>query len=348
MLILGALGGIIAGGAIVWLIYTRKPKPDDSGLKLLLDQMNELTRTVDSKIGESFKQTQDAVRHQFSESAKIITDVTEKLTKLDETNKQVVGFADQLQSLQDVLQNPKRRGVLGEYYLETVLKNVLPPSVYKMQYKVGKNDDGGDLIVDAAIFVQDKIIPVDSKFSLENYNRLAEEKDESERNRLEKQFKQDLKLRIDETSKYIQPENGTMDFALMFIPSEAIFYDLIINKVGAVKVNTEELIQYAAKKKVNVVSPNSFYAFLQVILHGLRQVEIEQNTELIRKRVGELGKHIKGYEDYYSRLGSSLRTTVNHYNSAYKELGKIDKDILRITGDSPGLEPDLLDKPEED
>jgi DNA recombination protein RmuC len=217
-----------------------------------------------------------------------------------------------------------------------------------MQYKVGKSDDGGDLIVDAVIFVDEKIIPIDSKFSLENYNRLAEEKNEAERTKLEKQFKQDLKGRIDETSKYIQPENNTMDFALMFIPSEAIFYDLIINKVGAVKVNTEELIQYAAKKKVNIVSPNSFYAFLQIILHGLRQVEIEKNTELIRKRVGELGKHIKGYEDYYSKLGNSLRTTVNHYNSAYKELGKIDKDVLRITGDSPGMEPELLDRPDEE
>jgi DNA recombination protein RmuC len=286
------------------------------------------------------------MRYQHAESQKLIKDVTGELTGLKETSKQVLSFADQLQQLQDVLQNPKRRGVLGEYYLETVLKNVLPPSVYKMQYKIGQAESGADLIVDAAIFVQEKIIPVDSKFSLENYNRLAEEKDAVELERIEKAFKQDLKARIDETSKYIRPEDGTMDFALMFIPSEAIFYDLIINKVGAVKVNTEELIQYAARKKVNIVSPNSFYAFLQVILHGLNQIEVSKKTEVIQKRVGELGKHLKAYEDYYGKLGNTLKTTVNHYNSGYKELGKIDKDVMRISGDAPGIEPELLDRPD--
>jgi DNA recombination protein RmuC len=337
---------LIANGVFMRLILKRRSGRDDNSALLIQNQLQELARTVHSRLGETSKQMHESMRTQLGESTKIVREVTEGLTKLNETNKQVVSFADQLQSLQDVLQNPKRRGVLGEYYLETVLKNVLPPSVYKMQYKIGRSEEGQDLIVDAVIFVQEKMIPIDSKFSLENYNRLAEEKNSVERERLEKQFKQDLKARIDETAKYIRPQDDTMDFALMFIPSEAIFYDLIVNQVGAVKVNTEELIQYAAKKKVNIVSPNSFYAFLQIILHGLRQFEIEKNTEVIRKRVGELGRHIRSYEDFYSKLGNSLRTTVSHYNSAYKELGKIDKDVLRITGDSPGIETELLEKPE--
>jgi DNA recombination protein RmuC len=346
LLIITLIVLLIANGIFMWLVLRRKSVKDEGGALLIQNQLQDLARTLDSRLGETSRQMHEAVRAQLGESTKIVREVTEGLTKLDETNRQVVSFADQLQSLQDILQNPKRRGVLGEYYLETVLKNVLPPSVFKMQYKIGKAEGGQDLIVDAAIFVQEKIIPVDSKFSLENYNRLAEEKDSVERERLEKQFKQDLKARIDETAKYIRPQDDTMDFALMFIPSEAIFYDLIVNQVGAVKVNTEELIQYAAKKKVNIVSPNSFYAFLQIILHGLKQVEIEKNTEVIRKRVGELGRHIKSYEDFYSKLGNSLRTTVSHYNSAYKELGKIDKDVLRITGDSPGVEAELLEKPD--
>ena len=353
----------LGGGVIAWL-YARALRREreerardggQQGLTLLQQQVSELARTLDARLSDasrfmqnSSREVHEAVRAQFSESAKIIAQVTEGLTKLNATNTQVVSFAEQLQSLQDVLQNPKRRGVLGEYYLETVLKNVLPPSVYAMQHRLGADSEGRELIVDAAIFVQGKIIPIDSKFSLENYNRLASERDEQERGRLERQFKQDLKNRIDETAKYIDPSLGTMDFALMFIPSEAIFYDLIINQVGAVKVNTEELIQYAARKHVNIVSPNSFYAFLQVILHGLRQVEIEQNTELIRKRVGELGRHLKGYEDFYLRLGNSLRTTVNHYNAAGKELGKIDKDILRISGEQVGLSPLSLEWPEEE
>ncbi|TSC59301.1 MAG: Uncharacterized protein G01um1014107_374 [Parcubacteria group bacterium Gr01-1014_107] len=340
---------LVAGDILLlWLLLKfRKPQPkEEAGLNLILQQMDYLAKTVDSKMGETSKMVHDSVRAQFSDSAKIIKEVTEGLTKLDETNRQVISFADQLQSLQDILQNPKRRGVLGEYYLETVLKNVLPPSVFKMQYKIGTTEEGSDLIVDAAIFVKDKIIPVDSKFSLENYNRLVGEKNSQERERLEKLFKQDLKLRIDETSKYIKPESNTMDFALMFIPSEAIFYDLIINQVGAVKVNTEELIQYAARKKVNIVSPNSFYAFLQVILHGLRQFEIEKNTEVIRKNVEVLTKHLRSYNDFYQKLGNALRTTVSQYNSSAKEFGKIDKDILRITGEVAGLGTALLDKPD--
>lgn len=337
------------GGALVWF-FTQKREPkgkDEGAMKLLLEQMNELSRTLNSKIGESTKETQNAIRHQFTESAKIIKDVTEGLTKLDDTNKQVISFADQLQNLQDVLQNPKRRGVLGEYYLETVLKNVLPPSVYKIQYKVGKTDGGQDLIVDAAIIVQDKIIPIDSKFSLENYNRLAGEKDKDKVASYEKQFKQDLKNRIDETSKYIRPQDGTMDFALMFIPSEAIFYDLIINQVGAVKVNTEELIQYAAKKRVNIVSPNSFYAFLQVILQGLKQTQFEKNIHTTIKQIEELGRHFSAYHEYYKKLGSALRVSVNHYNIGNKEFNKMGKDVKRITEYSPELEIELLDKPEE-
>ena len=150
----------------IFFIFLRKKEDkgvDSSGigLKLILEQMNELTRTVDSKIGESSKQVNESLRHQSGESNRIIRDITERLTRLDETNKQVVSFADQLQSLQDILKNPKQRGILGEYYLETLLKNVLPPASYQMQYPF---KDG--TIVDAVVFVKEKIIPIDSKFSL--------------------------------------------------------------------------------------------------------------------------------------------------------------------------------------
>src|SRR3989338_5773974 len=210
--------------------------PEDSqALLLVQNQINEIARTLDVKLGESARVMQSHMQHQSSEAVSIIRDVTERLTKLDETNKQVVSFADQLQSLQDILKNPKQLGVLGEYYLETLLKNVLPPGRYQMQYPF---KDG--TIVDAVIFVQDKVIPIDSKFSLENYNRILDARDEDSKIELEKSFKQDLKNRIDETSKYVKPEEGTMDFAFMFIPAEAIYYDLLINKVGTVKSDTQD------------------------------------------------------------------------------------------------------------
>jgi len=315
---------------------------DDTGLKLLLEQMNELTRVVDRKIGDTTKQMGEAMRGQFSESAKLIREVTTGLTKLDETNKQVISFADQLQSLQDILKNPKQRGVLGEYYLETLLKNVLPPGSFQMQYEF---PDG--TIVDAAVFVKDKIIPVDSKFSLENYNRMAETRDPAEKDRLEKLFVNDLKNRILETSKYIQPEKGTTDFAFMFIPHEAIYYDLLVNKVGAITEDTENLVQRAAGKyKVIIVSPTSFLAYLQTVLQGLKAMQIEETAKDIIKRVEDLGKHLKNYEEYHNKLGNALATTVNHFSASSKQFKMVDKDVLRITGSAAGVEPLILEKPD--
>ena len=302
------------------------------------NQMTELSRTLDARLGEVPK----AIQMQFSESAKIIREVTGELTKVSEGQKQVVNLADQLRGLEDILKNPKQRGVLGEYFLETLLKNVLTPAQYKMQYMFSNGE-----IVDAVVFVKDKIIPIDSKFSLENYNRLMETRDPLEKERLEKLFVSDLKLRITETSKYIRPSEGTMDFAFMFIPHEAIYYDLLINKVGAISEDTENLIQRAAGKyKVIIVSPTSFLAYLQTVLQGLRALQIEESAKEIRRRVEELGRHLSNYEEYMKKLGGHLGTSVSMYNQAYKELGKVDKDVLRITGSGTGTESVSLTKPD--
>lgn len=304
---------------------------------MLQNQINEITRTVDARLGESTQMLQS----QFHQSSRIIQDVTEKLTKLDETNKQVVGFADQLKNLQDILRNPKQRGILGEYYLETVLKNVLPPGSYQMQYPFL---DG--TIVDAAVLVKGKVIPVDSKFSLENYERILVCNDPVERERLEKSFKQDLKMRIDETSKYIKPSENTMDFAFMFIPSEAIYYDLLVNRVGAVQVSTQDLIEYAFREKhVIIVSPTSFLAYLQTVLQGLRALQIEESAKEIRKNVEALQKHLINYDSFVQKMGAQLGTVVNTYNTSYKEFKKIDKDVYRITGEVTEIEPLLVDAP---
>ncbi len=329
---------------IMVLNYRRSSgSKDDIGLKLILEQINELNRTVDEKIGRGHRDMRESMQVQLSESTRMIREVTAGLTKLDETNRQVVSFADQLQNLQDILKNPKHRGILGEYYLETLLSNVLAPNQFKMQYMFANGE-----IVDAAVFVKDKIIPVDSKFSLENYNKLSEERDPVEKEKLEKAFVNDLKLRIQETAKYIRPNEGTMDFAFMFIPHEAIYYDLLINKVGALTEETDNLIQRAANKyKVIIISPTSFLAYLQTVLQGLKALQIEETAKDIIKRVDELGTHLKKYEEYHVKLGTSLSTVVNHYNHSGKELRKVDKDILRITGETPGIEVGVIDHPDE-
>ncbi len=329
---------VVGFGLMSWFLNKKPQAPaDDKSLLLLQNQLNELNKTLDNKLGQSTQMLQ----RQFGQSAQIIRDVTERLTKLDETNKQVVNFADQLQNLQDILQNPKQRGILGEYYLETVLKNVLPPKTYQMQYPF-KNGE----IVDAAVFVKEKIIPIDSKFSLENYNRLIEEKNPTAREQLEKQFKSDLKKRIDETAKYIRPEEGTMDFSFMFIPSEGIYYDILINQVGAVTLNTRDLIEYAFSKRVIIVSPTSFLAYLQTVLQGLRSLQIEEKTQEIIKEVEKLGKHILNTDIYFQKLGNSLQTSFNMYNSTYKEFGKVNKDVIKIAGGENEIEVKLLEKSE--
>ncbi|MCX6784488.1 MAG: DNA recombination protein RmuC [Candidatus Komeilibacteria bacterium] len=347
VLLIIVLGVVIIGFVLVYRLFGKNQTPikdtsQDQAMLMLQNQLNELNKTLDSKLHQSSQ----VMQQQFSQSATIIRDVTERLTKLDETNKQVVGFADQLKSLSDILKNPKQRGILGEYYLETLLKNVMPPGSFEMQYDLGQDEKGNKLIVDAIVRVKDKIIPIDSKFSLENYNRLVEERNDAEKDRLEKLFVNDLKLRIQETAKYIQPNKGTMDFAFMFIPHEAIYYDLLINKIGAVTEDTENLIQRAANKyKVIIVSPTSFLAYLQTVMQGLRALKIEETAMEIRKGVEALGKHLGSYETYLQKLGNNLGTTVNMYNSAYAEFAKIEKDVIKIAGGDKTVEALVIDKP---
>ena len=349
---------IIGIVAIIFLLLRKKE--DKSGEKMTVvmerltqlgEQNKELRQELDTKLSETHKATQaqfgqatKIIQGITGQSAKLISQVTEKLTKLDETNKQVINFSGQLQNLQDILKNPKQRGVLGEYFLEETLKNVLPPNSYQMQYGF---KDGS--IVDAVVFVKDKIIPIDSKFSLENYEKILNANDKETRVKLEKQFKQDLKSRIDETSKYVKPAEKTMDFAFMFIPSEAIYYDLLINKVGAVQINTRDLIEYAFRdKRVIIVSPTSFLAYLQTVLQGLRALQIEESAKTIRANVEKLGRHLSSYDEFMRKLGVSMTTTVNHYNNAYKEFKKVDKDVMKITEGEAKVDPMVLDKPKED
>ncbi len=352
MEILLVIVGLAIGGFVAYLFVKKSHSSGDSetgtaNTQILLQQLNELRKTVDEKLSSTERQVNESIRFQSTESNRLIKEITRELTEVKETGKQVMGFADQLQSLQDILKNPKQRGVLGEYYLETLLKNVLPPGSFEMQYHLAKTDDGRDLIPDAVVFVNDKIIPIDSKFSLENYNRISETSDATEKSRLEKVFVNDLKNRIVETAKYVRPENNTMDFAFMFIPHEAIYYDLLVGKVGL--ADDENLIQRAASKyKVIIVSPTSFLAYLQTVLQGLRALHIEETAKDIMKRVEELGKHLKAYEEYHNKLGNTLSTAVNQYSLSGKELKKVDKDVLRITGVSSEIEPMLLDRFEKD
>lgn len=339
---------IVAIIAATFVILQHLKQVERSGaVEMMKSDVTELARgvaqlqqTVGDKLDKNNLNMQQAVGKQLSESAKLIGNVTERLAKLDETNRRVVDVADELKSLQNVLANPKQRGVLGEFYLKQILENMLPPGSFELQYRLGEG-----MIVDAIIHLDDKILPIDSKFSLENYNRLIEAKPE-DRPHLEKAFKDDLKKRIDETAKYINAKKGTLGQALMFIPSEAIYYDLLANKVGAGGVNGRDLMQYAAvDKRVTIVGPSTLSAMLQIIAQGLQSLEIQKDTEMIRKNVEQLGKHMKGFQQYLERLGSSLGATVGHFNNAQKQLARVDKDVVKIAGGAESIEPLMIDKP---
>src|SRR3989338_8326861 len=335
--IIFALIGLAAGAVIIYLFLPKKTGGADPGSLLMLqNQMNELIRSMDAKLGEGNNRMFESIRTQFGESqrlaadirdlvAKQLSEVAKEQTKTNEATYRFMTIAEQLANLEKVLKHQKQRGNLGEASLELILSNILPPTSYKMQYEFPNGE-----VVDAAILTKEGIIPIDAKFSLDNYNRLINAIDDAQREDLEKQFKNDLKKRIDETAKYVRVKDGTLPFAFMYIPAEAIYYDLLINEI-----------------KVIIVSPTTFAAYLQSVLYGFKAFKIEETAKDIAKNVEMLSRHLKAYEDYYKKIGNSLSTTVNHYNAGTKELGKIDKDILHITGSAMEADVELIEKPEE-
>jgi putative DNA recombination protein len=340
---------VICGIGVVLFVFLQKFNEikNTNAVELMKTDVTELSRSIMSlqqtmgdKLEKSNLGVQQSVQKQLTESAKLVADVTQRLARLDETNRRVINVADELKTLQNVLSNPKQRGVFGEFYLSSVLENVLPPGQFQTQYKFNDGE-----IVDAVIFLdKGQILPIDSKFSLENYNRMIEANGKEREQYLQK-VKADLKGRVDETAKYIRPSEKTMDFAFMFIPSESLYYDLLVNNVGS-GGSSRDLIEYAFREKhVIITSPTSFMAYLQTVLQGLRSLQIEEQAKDIQVRVGKLGQHIAKYDEYMKKLGNSLGTTVNHYNNAYKEFGKVDKDVVKIANSDSSVDPLLLDKP---
>lgn len=339
--------------------FAEMQKPTDS-MSLLVQTVADLRRDVESSQGKNREELQKrldslttmlkrqqsdsslTIQKQFDQSAAIIRDVTKNLTGLLETNKQVLGFTESMKSLESILKNPKQRGILGEYFLETLLSNVFAPEQYKMQYKFENGE-----IVDAVIFYNDSIIPIDAKFSLEKYNQMINEDNKEKREALERAFKTDVKNRIDETSKYIRPSENTTDFAFMFIPAEGVYYNLLAQSVGTLDVNSQHLVEYAFRKHVIIVSPSSLFAYLETVMHGLKSIKMQESLKEVLKNIEQLGRHVGAYDKYMQNLGKNLSTTVSTYNNASREFKKIDKDVYRITGGQSGggVEVLALEKP---
>ncbi|HEY6020608.1 MAG TPA: DNA recombination protein RmuC [Candidatus Paceibacterota bacterium] len=324
---------------------------DTNSMLLLQSQLQDLTRAMDAKLGEGTDRMFSGMKAQSEQVERLMANITRQVseqlievtkgvTETKESTKQVFVIAEQLSNLEKVLKNQKQRGNLGEASLELILSNVLPPGQYQPQYKFKDGE-----IVDMVIHTAEGLVPVDAKFPLENYIRLSDATDENLIEQYRRDFKSDVKKRIDETSKYIRPEEGTMPFAFMFIPAEGIYYDLLNSDVG-VGVNSRDLIEYATKQKsVIIVSPTTFLAYLQTVLYGIQRQKIQDAAKDIIKNVTELGKHLKSYEESHNKLGKSLSTAVGHFESSSKTFKRIDKDVLKLTGEAMDLELEAVDRP---
>ena len=294
-------------------------------------QMNDFTKSSSENMSNRFKQ-----------SDQVMKEVTTELEKIKGTNERVLSFANQMKTLEKILGNQKQRGIFGEIQLENLLSNVLPPQLFQMQYSFKNNE-----AVDAIVKVNDFIIPIDAKFSLDNYNKMIESSDKDELDILEKKFKSDIKNRIDETAKYIRPNEGTVDYAYMFIPADGLYQDLLNSRVGSLKINQQDLVSYAYQKKVMIVSPMSLFPMLQVTNKALNNMKIEDSINDVLKNVEKLSNHLNAYKTYHEKLGNTLGTAVNHYNDSSKEFKKIDKDVVKISSGNSKIELqiDTLDKP---
>ena len=314
---------------------------NDNSEKSRLEIESKL-KVINKEISDFQITSKSSMQKQFADSNKIIKDVTNELAKIKGTNEQVLSFANQMKSLEKILGNQKQRGIFGEIQLENLLSNVLPPEIFQMQYTFNSGD-----IVDAIIKVNENIIPIDAKFSLDNYNRMIESSDENEIKILEKKFKEDIKSRIDETAKYIKPQEKTLDYAFMFIPADGLYQDLLNSRVGSLKINSNELVSYAYLKKVMIVSPMSLFPMLQITMKALNNLKFEKEIDTVIKNVRNLSNHLASYQLYHDKLGNTLKTVVNHYNKSSDEFGKIDKDISRISNGKIklNLENQKIEKP---
>lgn len=305
-------------------------------VEVQFQESQKLISEITEKMRVGDVETRKAFGDQFNSSNKLIQEITREITEVKEGNKQVLSMTEQLSNLEKVLTNQKQRGNWGESSLELILSNFVPEN-FSMQHGF-KNGEA----VDAVIFIKDKLLPIDSKFSLDNYQRCIDCEDLESRKFYAKEFKKDLKLRIAETSKYIRENENTLPIAFMFIPSEAIYYDLLAGEHGRISESMQDIIEFAQKQKVFIVSPTSILAYLHLVLSGIKAFKVEEGAKQIQKKVEDLGRHINSYEDFYKKLGASLSTTVNHYTKGYDELKKIDKDVYKITEGKVGGEMEVL------
>lgn len=282
-------------------------------------QLNSVTQQLNQRLHETsiaLQDTHKTVGERLDSATKIFGDVQKSLGRLEETHKQIYEVSKDIASLQELLRAPKFRGEVGETLLGRLLEDILPKENIRLPHRFKSGD-----IVDAAIVIGQNLISIDAKFPLENFRRIQEVGSEEERKSLYRSFVRDVKVRVDEiTSKYILPDEGTFDFALMYIPAEAVYYEIS---------KDEELGAYAKSKKIIFVSPNTFYAYLQAILYGLRGINIQRNIQKILSELGSLQLDFKKFQEDFDLMGSHLSNAAKKYNEARMKLGTLTDRLIQ-------------------
>ncbi len=298
----------------------------------VLQQLQGMQDTLQSQLQEqrsALHQTNQHIGTRLDNAASVVSKVHERLAQLDEGSKRILEVGKDISSLQDILRSPKLRGSLGELFLGDILAQTLPKEHYTMQYSFKSGEK-----VDAVIKLRDGyMVPVDAKFPLENFRRYLATDDEATRETMRKSFRSDVKKHIDAiASKYILPSEGTFDFALMYIPAENVYYEIIV------KDETEgALLPYAFQKKVIPVSPNSFYVYLQAIVLGLRGMKIEEEAQSILKHLQTLGTEFGKFSKDYTVLGSHIQNASTKYLETERQIGKIGGQLERIDSHTDAL-----------
>jgi DNA recombination protein RmuC len=284
----------------------------------LNQQLNSITQQVNERLKETSQallDTHKTVGERLDSATKVFGDVQKSLGRLEETHKHIYEISKDISSLQDLLRAPKFRGEMGETMLGKLLEDILPKENIRLQHRF-KNGDTAD----AVIVIGDNLIAIDAKFPLENFKRSSESKTEDEGKASYRAFVRDVKMRINEvSSKYILPDEGTFDFALMYIPAEAVYYQISMD---------EEIGSYAKLKKTIFVSPNTFYAYLQAILYGLRGINIERNIQNIFAELGRMQGDFKKFQEDFDLMGTHLSNAVKKYNDARVKLGNFNDKLI--------------------
>ncbi len=336
LIIIAALTSLVI---ILLVKYKGKQIPKEGqGLLMLQNQLGQTTEQLNQRLGQmsdnlntlttqvhtTLQTTNKDIGVRLDNTANIMGDIKKTLGQLDEANKRIFEVGKDISSLQDLLKAPTFRGEIGEFLLANLLSQILPPGYFTIKHTF-KNGE----IIDAVIKIGDELVPVDSKFPLENFKKMIDA-DEDESKKIKKEFARNVKKHIDDISKkYILPDEGTYDFALMYIPAENVYYETIIKDKS---VDEEKSIcAYALSKKVIPVSPNSFYAYLQVILLGLNGLTIEKSAKEIIANLGTLQIDLKKFTDDFDVLGKHISNTKNKYEDAERRLIRFSDKLVDTT-----------------